>query len=104
MKITKDKRNGLLIECKRPDGGTEYSYMSEYVFNELKSVMFGPIFDKLCAVQKLAWDGDDIMDQETLFELQDKLAEISLSFASKISPQKVDKLVEQFPWLYTVKE
>lgn len=61
-------------------------------------------FDKLCEIQKLAWKGDDLMDQETLFALQDAISPFLLDFAGKLGSDKVDKLLEMFPHLYCTEE
>ena len=103
MKIYRTAHNKILLRSSVSNGTEEQAVMSEPLFNELKAELFGNMFDTLCELQKLAWANDDLMTQDTLFDLQDKLATLSLSVASKISPLKVDSLVKQFPWLYEVK-
>jgi len=57
-------------------------------------------FKSICEIQKIAWRDDDCMNQDTLFELQDKIAQLALRIAS--AEHKVDDLVSAFPWIYTV--
>lgn len=52
-------------------------------------------------IQEMLWRDDDRMNQETLFALQDYVAELALNVANK--ERKVDKLVKKFPWLYEAK-
>ena len=61
------------------------------------------MYEKLEKIQELLWRNDDLMDQETLFELQDYVAKLILEVAGKEGPKTVDRLVAKFPWLYTVK-
>ena len=56
-------------------------------------------YDRIVEIQKIAWRDDDRMDQENLFELQEKIAEFALEIANKA--HKVDELAQTFPWLYT---
>ena len=60
------------------------------------------MYDKLEKIQEMLWRDDDLMLQETLFELQDYVAELILNVAEKEG--KVDELVAKFPFLYQVKE
>ena len=60
------------------------------------------MYDKLEKIQEMLWRNDDLMDQDTLFELQDYVAELILNVAEKEG--KVDELVAKFPFLYQVKE
>ena len=55
-------------------------------------------YDKIEEILSLAWRNDDRMDQETLFDLQDRLAE----FALKIAQDEwcVDRLIKKFPRIY----
>lgn len=62
------------------------------------------MYEKLEKIQELLWRDDDMMRQETLFELQDYVAELILEVANKEGPKTVDRLVKKFPWLYQVKE
>jgi hypothetical protein len=59
------------------------------------------MYDELKKIQKLLWKSDDRMDQETLFELQDYVAEVTLKVAQE--ENKDDDLVKSFPWLYESK-
>ena len=54
-------------------------------------------FNKLLHIQELLWKDDDLMDQMTLFELQDKVANFLLEAAT---PAQQAKLANRFPWLY----
>lgn len=56
------------------------------------------MYDDLKKLQKLLWKHDDMMDQETLFELQELVAEMALKAAQ--AERKVGDLVKSFPWLY----
>ena len=58
------------------------------------------LFKDITEILGLAWKDDDRMDQETLFALQEKIAELALKIASR--EHKVDELVERFPWAYEV--
>ena len=60
------------------------------------------MYEKLLTIQEMLWRDDDLMMQETLFELQDYVAELILNVAEKEG--KVDELVVRFPFLYQVKE
>lgn len=62
------------------------------------------MYEKLEKIQEMLWRDDDMMRQETLFELQDYVAELILKVADKKGPTTVDRLVKKFPWLYQVKE
>ena len=62
------------------------------------------MYEKLEKIQEMLWKNDDLMDQETLFELQDYVAELILDVAGKEGPEKVDRLIAKFPWLYQTKE
>lgn len=58
------------------------------------------VYDALKEIQLLAWSGDDLMSQETLFEIQDKLADLTLKVAVAAGMDK--ELAATFPWLYTI--
>lgn len=60
------------------------------------------MYEKLKEILTLAWKDDDRMDQETLFELQDKLTGLVLEIAEEES--KVDDLINSFPYLYKFEE
>jgi len=57
-------------------------------------------YNELKEIQKLLWKHDDMMMQDTLFQLQEKVAGLILKVANK--EKKVDDLIESFPWLYEV--
>ena len=59
------------------------------------------MYNDLKKIQKLLWKDDDRMDQDTLFELQEFVAELTLKAAEK--ENKVDDLLKNFRWLYEVK-
>lgn len=56
------------------------------------------MYKELSDIQRLLWKNDDYMDQETLFELQEKMAELVLNVA--IKEHKITELLVEFPWLY----
>ena len=56
------------------------------------------MYEKLKEIQQLLWKNDDLMDQDTLFELQDKFAKLTLEIAEK--ENKIEDLIETFSWLY----
>ena len=60
------------------------------------------MYEKLEKIQELLWRNDDMMMQETLFELQDYVADLLLKVAEKEG--KVDELVAEYPWLYRAVE
>jgi hypothetical protein len=55
-------------------------------------------YNKIKEIQKLAWNGDDRIDQDALFELQEKIAYLALEIAQK--ENKTDDLIENFKYLY----
>lgn len=58
------------------------------------------IYDELKETLLLSWVDDDYMDQETLFKLQDKIADLTLKVALRCGEGK--DLVATFPWLYHI--
>ena len=58
------------------------------------------IYTKVVNLQKIAWRGDDLMDQTDLFELQEELATLAMEMANQLG--KCRELVKEFPWLYRV--
>lgn len=60
--------------------------------------MKGGYFGMVCDLQRTAWKDDDYMSQETLFELQEKLADFALLVAQ--NENRVEDLAKAFPWLY----
>ena len=57
--------------------------------------------EKLLKILELVWQDDDMMNQDTLFELQDELSILALEVA--IAEGKQAKLINKFPWLYETK-
>lgn len=60
------------------------------------------VYDALKEIQLLAWSGDDLLSQDTLFEIQDKLADLTLKAA--VSAGRGKDLAATFPWLYTIEK
>lgn len=58
------------------------------------------IFGELMIINTLAWQDDDLMRQETLFELQDKIANLLLVVAQDIGNTALKDLCDTFPYLY----
>lgn len=58
------------------------------------------IYNDLREIQNLVWQSDDLMSQDTLFEIQDKLADLTLKVA--IAAGKEENLARSFPWLYRI--
>lgn len=56
------------------------------------------MYKELKHIQKLLWQSDDLMNQDTLYELQDYVAELTLKIAQQ--EKKTDDLMEHFKWLY----
>lgn len=61
------------------------------------------MYEKLEKIQELLWKDDDRIDQDTLFELQDRVAELILEVAVDEGSKTVNRLISKFPWLYKVK-
>ena len=59
------------------------------------------MYEKLKKIQTLIWRDDDLMSQDTLFELQEEFANLLLEVAQK--ENKTEDLVKSFPWLYVNK-
>ena len=57
------------------------------------------IYEEIKKIQELAWHEDDHMHQDTLFELQDRIADLSLALANELHLGK--DLADSFPWLFT---
>ena len=55
-------------------------------------------YDRIVEIQEIVWRDDDRIDQENLFELQDRIADLALLIAS--NERKTEELVNAFPWLY----
>lgn len=58
-------------------------------------------YERIKEIQQMVWKDDDRMDQETLFELQDGVADLALAIATDEGCEK--DLVASFPWLYELK-
>ncbi len=56
------------------------------------------IYDELKTIQAMLWTDDDHVPQDVLFELQDKVADLTLKVAQ--ASGKTDDLLNTFPWLY----
>ena len=67
-----------------------------------KKTTMTDVYTALKALQKLAWRDDDMMRQETLFEMPDMLTDLSLKVANECG--KASDLAAAFPYLYRVKE
>lgn len=59
------------------------------------------IFKALCELQKLAWKDDDMMDQDTLFTMQEQIADLTLELAK--DTKKESDLLKSFPYIYMEK-
>lgn len=60
--------------------------------------MTGGYFGMICDIQETAWRDDDLMSQDTLFELQEKIADLAMLIAN--NENRMDDLVNAFHWLY----
>ena len=60
------------------------------------------VYEEVKELGKLAYEADDLMSQDTLFEMQDKLAALMLHLA--VAAHKEKDLVENFPYLYTMEK
>jgi hypothetical protein len=56
------------------------------------------ILKRLIKVQKLLWKDDDLMNQETLFDLQAEMQVLVLTLANDTN--STDVILKEFPWLY----
>lgn len=59
------------------------------------------MYRKLKKIMQLIWKDNDRIDQVTLYEVQDKLADVLLIVAEEESQMK--DLVKSFPWVYEQK-
>lgn len=59
-------------------------------------------YENIKKIQGLLWKDDDRMDQETLFDAQEEMADFALEVAR--FEGECEDLVKTFPWLYNVKE
>jgi ribulose 1,5-bisphosphate carboxylase large subunit-like protein len=56
------------------------------------------LYTQIKEIQKLVWKDDDLILQETLFELQDRIAVLALIIAK--NENKTGDLINSFSWLY----
>ncbi len=56
------------------------------------------MYEDIKKIQKLLWKDDDLLRQETLFEIQECVAELALKIAKR--EKKTTQLVGDFPYLY----
>lgn len=56
------------------------------------------MYKELKEINKMLWDCDDLMSQDTLFNLQDYVSNLLLDVANK--EKQTEDLVKSFPWLY----
>lgn len=61
------------------------------------------IFNELMTINTLAWQDDDIMRQETLFDVQEKVANLLLAVAQDIGESALKDLCKAFPYLYNMR-
>ena len=57
-------------------------------------------YDSIAEILKLLFEEDDMMSQDNLFEVQDKVANLALRIA--LNEKKGAKLVKAFPYLYQI--
>ena len=58
------------------------------------------MYNELKEILSLLWKNDDKMDQDTLFQVQDRMTTILLKVAEK--EKKTDDLLKSFPYLFEV--
>ena len=56
------------------------------------------MYNDIKKIQTLLWKHDDMMQQETLFELQEVVAGLALRIAEK--EKRTEEIVKDFPHLY----
>ena len=61
------------------------------------------IYEQLKTVLSLAWRDDDRMTQDTLFRLQEHLANLTLAVAESIGDSALKDLCKAFPYLYNMR-
>ena len=54
-------------------------------------------------INALAWQDDDLMRQETLFDVQERVANLLLAVAQDIGSPALRVICEAFPYLYSMK-
>lgn len=60
------------------------------------------IYKELKEVNKLLWQDDDYMSQESLFKAQSIVTDLLLKVAQDCGNSALDDLVKSFPFLYEV--
>lgn len=60
------------------------------------------IFEELMKINALAWQDDDLMRQETLFDVQERVANLLLAVAQDIGSPALRVICEAFPYLYSM--
>ena len=60
------------------------------------------MYNEIKKIQKLLWKHDDMMDQETLFDVQDLVGALAKKIAEK--EHKTEQLVKDFPHIYEMAE
>lgn len=56
------------------------------------------MYKEIKKIQDMIWQDDDLMQQETLFELQEYAGNLLLKIAQK--EDKTDDLLKSFPYMY----
>lgn len=64
-----------------------------------KPMTMTEVYAKLVELQRILWEGDDLMSQDTLFEAQELVANLTLEVCFAAG-KNGEELVEKFPWLY----
>ena len=67
------------------------------------------IYKSVKHIQRLLWKDDDLIGQETLFKLQEYVAEFALRVAEQCDRNSGDSdivqdLAKNFPWLYKIEQ
>ena len=60
-------------------------------------------YNELKTINALAWQDDDLMMQETLFDMQEQLANLLLAVALDIGNTALIEICKEFPYLYSMK-
>lgn len=56
------------------------------------------MYNEVKKIQQMLWKNDDLLEQETLFDLQDYVGALLLKIAK--SEDKTDDLLKSFPYMY----
>ncbi len=97
IKVTDRENNiDICLDIKRQDITIEQIHDIVKALNNKTE-----IYNKVKEIQSLIFKDDDRMDQDTLFELQEKIALLTLQVAQKEG--KTEDLIKSFKWLYDVK-